>query len=241
MIDDRDVSSLVLVRHGESTWNRENRFTGWVDVPLSEHGIEEARQAGRILREEGVLFDVAFTSYLNRAIKSLWIILEELDQMWIPELKHWALNERHYGKLQGLNKREMAQLEGEDRVRQWRRSWDVGPPQLDPSPDPPDRRYADLGPRLPLGESLRDTVARVRPYWEEAIRPHLRIGQRVLVVAHGNSLRGLVKILENIPDDAIPGFELPTGIPYLLRLRASLEVVESSFLRGRHPVNTGRP
>jgi 2,3-bisphosphoglycerate-dependent phosphoglycerate mutase len=222
--------ALVLVRHGESTWNRENRFTGWEDVPLTDRGEEEARNAGRILRARGFLFDVAFTSVLNRAIKSLWIILEELDQMWIPEWKHWALNERHYGALQGLDKAEQAARCGEEQVRLWRRSWSVRPPLMDRADVRADRRYTELGARVPLGESLEDTVARVAPYWESTIRPHLARGENVLIAAHGNSLRGLVKIIENVPDDVIPTFELPTGIPYALHLSDSLDVIASGFL-----------
>ena len=221
--------SLVLVRHGESTWNQENRFSGWRDVPLNDRGSEQAHSAGRILRDDGFEFDVAFTSYLKRAIKTLWIILEELDQMWIPEHKHWRLNERHYGKLQGLNKAEMAREYGEGQVHLWRRSWDVPPPLLDESPEAKERPYAAFAAELPRGESLENTVARVLPYYESDIQPQLREGKDVLIVAHGNSLRALVKVLENIADDVIPTFEFPTGVPYVLRLNENLGLIDSGF------------
>lgn len=223
--------TLVLVRHGQSTWNRANLFTGWEDVPLSDHGVEEAREAGRLLREEGFLFDVAFTSWLQRAIKSLWIILEELDQMWIPEYKHWALNERHYGALQGLNKSEQARIVGEQQVHQWRRSWDVRPPKLDARATMSDRRYAAIASGFPSGESLKDTVERVEPYWTQVIAPHLRDGETVLLVAHGNSQRALIKIIEDIPNELVPDLELPTGIPYVIRMNDSLDVLDSGFRR----------
>ena len=219
---------LVLVRHGESTWNQENRFTGWGDVPLSDHGIVEARRAGQILKDEGIRFDVAFTSYLQRAIKTLWIVLEELGQMWIPEHKHWRLNERHYGALQGLNKAETARKYGEEQVQLWRRGWDVRPPPSETA-DAADRRYAGIEGGIPRGESLKDTVDRVVPYWESAIRPRLIEGSNVLVAAHGNSLRALIKFIEGIPDEAIPGLEIPTAVPYVLRLDESLGVLDAGF------------
>jgi len=225
--------TLVLVRHGESTWNQENRFSGWRDVPLSDRGVQQARNAGQILKDDGFLFDVAFTSYLKRAIKTLWIILEELDQMWVPEYKHWTLNERHYGKLQGLNKAEQAKEYGDTQVHLWRRGWDVRPPQIDDTHDAAfplhQRQYAGLKTGIPRGESLKDTVDRVMPYWEKEIRPHLKRGRNVIVVAHGNSLRALIKVIENVPEDAISGIELPTGTPYVLRLDKSLRPIDSGF------------
>ena len=198
---------VVLLRHGESIWNKENRFTGWTDVDLSEKGIEEAKKAGEALKNEGFVFDVAFTSVLKRAIRTLWIVLDEMDLMWIPIINHWRLNERHYGALQGLNKAEMAQKYGEDQVKIWRRSYDVPPPALDKN-DPRfpgfDPRYKDLSEdELPTCESLKDTVARFIPYWEEKIAPTIKSGKRVLIAAHGNSLRALVKFLDNIPDNEI--------------------------------------
>jgi 2,3-bisphosphoglycerate-dependent phosphoglycerate mutase len=225
---------LVLVRHGESTWNQENRFSGWRDVPLSDLGIQQARDAGQILKDDDFQFDVAFTSYLKRSIKTLWIILEELDQMWIVEHKHWRLNERHYGKLQGLNKAEMGKQYGEEKVQRWRRGWDVRPPLIDDSHDAASpvhqRRYRGLQSEIPRGESLKDTVDRVVPYWTDAIQPELQSGRNVLVVAHGNSLRALIKVVQNIPDHVIPTIELPTGKPYVIRLDASLRVTDGEFL-----------
>ncbi len=199
------MRQLVLLRHGESIWNKENRFTGWTDVDLTPKGVQEAIEAGRVLRREGYVFDVAFTSVLKRAIKTLWLALEEMDLMWIPEYKSWRLNERHCGALQGLNKAETAARYGLEQTRLWRRSYDVRPPAL--TPDDPrypghDPRYADLRPEeLPLTECLKDTVRRFLPYWHEAIAPALRAGKRVLISAHGNSLRALVKYLDNIPDE----------------------------------------
>ncbi len=211
------MNKLVLLRHGESTWNKENRFTGWTDVDLSEKGIEEAKEAGRILKQEGYTFDIAFTSVLKRAIRTLWIVLDEMDLMWIPVVRHWRLNERHYGALQGLNKAEMAEKYGEEQVHLWRRSYDVPPPPLDitderwPGHDP---RYKNLDPKdIPQSESLKDTVKRFLPYWHETIAPTVKSGQRAIVVAHGNSLRALVKYLDNISDAEIPGLNIPTGIP----------------------------
>jgi 2,3-bisphosphoglycerate-dependent phosphoglycerate mutase len=211
------MNKLVLLRHGESTWNKENRFTGWTDVDLSEKGIEEAKEAGRILKQEGYTFDIAFTSVLKRAIRTLWIVLDEMDLMWIPVVRHWRLNERHYGALQGLNKAEMAEKYGEEQVHLWRRSYDVPPPPLDitderwPGHDP---RYKNLDPKdIPQSESLKDTVKRFLPYWHDTIAPTVKSGQRAIVVAHGNSLRALVKYLDNISDAEIPGLNIPTGIP----------------------------
>jgi 2,3-bisphosphoglycerate-dependent phosphoglycerate mutase len=213
---------LVLLRHGESTWNRENRFTGWTDVDLSETGIAEAVDAGRLLREGGYAFDLAYTSVLRRAIRTLWIVLDELDRMWIPVRASWRLNERHYGALQGLNKAETAAEYGEEQVRLWRRSYDVPPPPLDPD-DPrfPGReeRYRDLADsEIPRSESLKDTVARFLPYWHETIAPSLRAGERVLIAAHGNSLRALVKYLDGVSDEEIVGLNIPTGVPLVYEL-----------------------
>jgi 2,3-bisphosphoglycerate-dependent phosphoglycerate mutase len=215
---------LVLLRHGESVWNSENRFTGWTDVDLSPRGIEEAGAAGRLLKKEGYRFDVAFTSVLKRAIRTLWIALEELDALWLPEEKTWRLNERHYGALQGLNKAEMAAKFGEQQVLVWRRSYDTPPPELDPK----DPRYEGSDPRyagvdVPRTECLKDTVARVLPYWKGTLAPAIRSGRRVLVAAHGNSLRALVKYLDGISDEAIVGLNIPTGIPLVYELDDSLK------------------
>jgi 2,3-bisphosphoglycerate-dependent phosphoglycerate mutase len=225
---------LILLRHGESTWNRENRFTGWTDVGLSEHGEAEAREAGRLMQEEGFGFDLAFTSVLKRAIKTLWLALEEMDLMWIPVRHSWRLNERHYGALQGLNKAETAAQYGEAQVQVWRRSYATPPPALDeadprhPGNDP---RYADLDPAtLPRTESLKDTVARFVPYWHEAIAPAIREGRRILIAAHGNSLRALIKHLDGVSDEAIVGLNIPTGIPLLYELDAGLRPTASRYL-----------
>jgi len=211
------MRQLVLLRHGESTWNQENRFTGWTDVGLSEHGVQEALEAGRVLGQEGYVFDVAYTSVLKRAIKTLWLVLEEMDLMWIPVHNHWRLNERHYGALQGLNKAETAARHGEAQIKLWRRSYDVPPPAL--TPDDPrhpgkDRQYATLRPQeLPLTECLKDTVARFLPYWHNTIAPTVRQGERVLISAHGNSLRALVMYLDAIAKRDIITLNIPTGIP----------------------------
>jgi 2,3-bisphosphoglycerate-dependent phosphoglycerate mutase len=222
---------LVLLRHGESQWNRENRFTGWVDVDLSPVGIEEARAAGCLLKQEGFRFDLAFTSVLKRAIRTLWISLDELDLMWIPVEKHWRLNERHYGARAGLNTAETAAKYGEQKVLMWRRSYDTPPPPLDPN----DERYEGNDPRyrgieVPLSESLKDTVARVVPYWISTIAPAVRAGKRVLIAAHGNSLRALIKYLDNIPDDKIVGENVPTGIPLVYELDADLKPIKRHYL-----------
>ena len=225
---------LVLLRHGESTWNKENRFTGWTDVDLSEKGLEEAREAGRLMAAEKYEFDVAYMSVLKRAIRTLWIALDELDQMWIPVLRSWRLNERHYGALQGLNKAETAAKYGEEQVKIWRRSYDTPPPPLtyeDPRHPSHDRRYADLKrSELPLTESLKDTVARFLPYWGDVIAPEMKAGKRVLIVAHGNSLRALVKYLENIPDDKIVDLNIPTGIPLVYSLNEDLKPLTKYYL-----------
>jgi 2,3-bisphosphoglycerate-dependent phosphoglycerate mutase len=222
---------LVLLRHGESQWNRENRFTGWVDVDLSAKGIEEARAAGRLLRSEGYRFDLAFTSVLKRAIRTLWIALDELDQMWLPQEKHWRLNERHYGALQGLNKAEMAAKYGEEQVLAWRRSYDTPPPKLepgDPRHEANDPRYA--GVEVPRSESLKDTVARVIPYWESTIAPAVRGGRRTLIAAHGNSLRALIKHLDDIGEAELVGLNVPTGIPLVYELDPELKPLRHYYL-----------
>ena len=213
---------LVLLRHGESTWNRENRFTGWTDVDLSEAGLSEAHAAGRLLKQEGYAFDLAHTSVLKRAVRTLWIVLDEMDLLWIPVYRSWRLNERHYGALQGLDKAETAARHGAEQVHAWRRSYDVRPPALEES-DPrwPGReaRYAGLAKEeLPLSECLKDTVERFLPYWREAIVPQFEEGRRVLVAAHGNSLRALVKHLDGVSDGDIPGLNIPTGIPLVYEL-----------------------
>ena len=225
------MPKLVLLRHGESDWNRENRFTGWTDVDLSAKGVEEARAAGRSLAQAGLRFDLAFTSVLKRAIRTLWIALEELDQMWLPVTKDWRLNERHYGNLQGLNKAEMAAKFGEKQVLVWRRSYDVPPdalPAADPRSEAKDPRYAGI--QVPATECLKDTVARVVPYWESAIAPAIRSGKRVLVAAHGNSLRALVKYLDNISDEKIIEKNIPTGIPLLYELDDRLKPLKHAYL-----------
>ncbi|MGH2465656.1 MAG: 2,3-diphosphoglycerate-dependent phosphoglycerate mutase [Candidatus Limnocylindrales bacterium] len=225
---------LVLLRHGESDWNRENRFTGWTDVDLSETGIAEAHEAGRLLREGGFDFDIAFTSVLRRAIRTLWISLDELDRMWLPVVHSWRLNERHYGALQGLNKAETAAEFGDEQVHLWRRSYDVPPPPL-PAGDERDAgndpRYADLAPgELPRAESLKDTVARFLPAWHEQIAPEIRAGRRVLIAAHGNSLRALVKYLDAITDEEIPALNIPTGVPLVYELDAGLRPERHYYL-----------
>jgi 2,3-bisphosphoglycerate-dependent phosphoglycerate mutase len=228
------MHKLILLRHGESDWNRENRFTGWTDVDLSATGREEARRAGRALLDRGLTFDVAFTSVLKRAIRTLWIVLDEMDLMWIPVHRSWRLNERHYGALQGLNKAETAARHGDAQVKVWRRSYDVRPPALEPT-DPRfpghDRRYADLDDKdLPRTECLKDTVDRFLPYWHEAIAPAIRAGRRVILAAHGNSLRALVKHLDGVSDDAIVGLNIPTGVPLLYELDDGLRPLRHEYL-----------
>ncbi len=228
------MKRLVLLRHGESAWNKENRFTGWTDVPLSEKGVEEAREAGRRMRKEGYVFDVACTSLLKRAIKTLWLALEEMDLMWIPVHQTWRLNERHYGGLQGLNKAETAKKFGEDQVLLWRRSYDIPPPPL--APDDPrhpgkDPRYASLkAGELPLTECLKDTVTRFLPYWHETIAPSVKAGKRVIIAAHGNSLRALVKYLDKISDKDIVELNIPTGIPLVYELKDDLTPIRHFYL-----------
>lgn len=228
------MHKVVLLRHGESTWNKENRFTGWTDVDLSENGIKEAHTAGQTLKKEGYSFDIAYTSVLKRAIKTLWITLEDMDLMWIPVIRNWRLNERHYGALQGLNKAETAQKFGEDQVKIWRRSYDIQPPALEkiddrfPGKDP---RYSDLKENeLPLTECLKDTVARFVPYWENTIAPTIKSGKKVIIAAHGNSLRALVKYLDNIPEDKIVELNIPTGVPLVYELDDNLKSLNSYYL-----------
>jgi 2,3-bisphosphoglycerate-dependent phosphoglycerate mutase len=225
---------VVLLRHGESTWNSENRFTGWTDVDLSEKGLQEAAQAGVLLRDAGFTFDVAFTSVLKRAIRTCWIALDALDLLWIPVTRNWRLNERHYGALQGLNKAETAAKHGDEQIKIWRRSYDTPPPPLtldDPRHPSKDRRYADLTPsELPATESLKDTVARFVPYWTGTIAPEVKAGRRVLIAAHGNSLRALVKYLDDISDADIVELNIPTGIPLVYELDANLKPIRSDYL-----------
>ena len=225
---------VVLLRHGESHWNKENRFTGWTDVDLSEKGTEEAHKAGQILKKEGYIFDIAYTSVLKRAIRTLWITLDEMDLIWIPVIRNWRLNERHYGALQGLNKADTAKKFGEEQVKIWRRSYDTQPPALEetderfPGNDP---RYAELKKtELPLTECLKDTVERFVPYWKETITPTIKSGKRVLIAAHGNSLRALVKYLDNVPDAEIVGLNIPTGIPLVYELDEKLNSIKSYYL-----------
>jgi 2,3-bisphosphoglycerate-dependent phosphoglycerate mutase len=225
---------LVLIRHGESTWNLENRFTGWTDVPLTETGVVQARQAGLLLKEAGFDFDLTYTSVLRRAIWTLWYCLDEMERTWLPVVKHWRLNERHYGALQGLNKADMARQYGDEQVLVWRRSYDTPPPALDaadPRGQRQDRRYAALTPDdVPLTECLKDTVARVLPFWNESIAPAIRSGQRVLIAAHGNSIRALVKYLDGISDADIVGLNIPNGIPLVYELDANLKPIRSYYL-----------
>jgi len=228
------MHQLVLLRHGESQWNKENRFTGWTDVDLTDKGREEAQAAGRLLRDEGFSFDMAFTSVLKRAIRTNWIVLDELDLLWIPVERHWRLNERHYGALQGLDKAETAARHGEEQTTIWRRSYDTPPPPVaadDPRHPAHDPRYRDLAPsELPATESLKDTVARFVPYWRQIIAPVIAQGRRVLITAHGNSLRALVKHLDGLSDQKIVRLNIPTGIPLLYELDAELQPVSHRYL-----------
>ena len=225
---------LVLIRHGESQWNLENRFTGWKDVDLSPKGMEEAKAAGKALKEMGLVFDVAYTSYLKRAIKTLNFVLEEMDELYIPVNKSWRLNERHYGALQGLNKAETAKKYGDEQVHIWRRSFDIAPPSIDETSEyypKSDRRYADLADKdIPLGESLKDTIARVLPYWHSEISKSLEEGKNVIVAAHGNSLRALIKYLLNISDEEILNLNLTTGKPLVFEIDKDLKVVSAPEL-----------
>ena len=225
---------VVLLRHGQSTWNKENKFTGWVDVDLSDKGLVEAKKAGEVLKKEGFTFDIAFTSVLKRAIRTLWITLDELDLMWIPVIRNWRLNERHYGALQGLNKAETAQKYGEEQIKIWRRSYDTQPPALEKT----DERYPGNDPRysnlteeeLPLTECLKDTVERFMPYWSETIAPTIKEGKKVLIAAHGNSLRALVKYLDNVSEEEIVGLNIPTGIPLVYELDDDLKPNKNYYL-----------
>jgi len=228
------MHKVVLLRHGESTWNKENRFTGWTDVDLSDRGRDDAKEAGRLLREGGYVFDLAFTSVLKRAIRTLWIALDQLDLMWIPVVKDWRLNERHYGALQGLNKAETAAQHGEEQTKIWRRSFDIPPPPLtadDPRHPSRDPRYAGLKPNeLPLTESLKTTIDRFLPYWHETIAPAIKAGKRVVIAAHGNSLRALVKYLDNIDEKTIVELNIPTGIPLVYELDDDLKPIRHYYL-----------
>jgi len=225
---------VVLLRHGESTWNMENRFTGWTDVDLSEKGIAEAHDAGKLLRDSGYRFDLAYTSLLKRAIRTLWIVLDEMDLMWIPEVRSWRLNERHYGALQGLNKAETAEKYGEAQVKLWRRSYSTQPPALEKSDERwpgHDPRYADVPEAdLPLTECLKDTVARFVPFWEGTIAPSVKAGKKVIVTAHGNSIRALVKYLDGVSDEDITELNIPTGIPLLYKLDDDLRPISHTYL-----------
>ena len=227
-------STLILLRHGESEWNLANRFTGWIDVDLSEKGRQEALRGGQQLKEEGIQVDIAFTSVLKRAIRTLWIALDELDQMWVPVVRAWQLNERHYGSLQGLNKAETAKKHGEAQVKVWRRSYDIPPPELTPDDERfpgRDRRYAELGKsELPLTECLKDTVARFLPHWHETIAPAIQQGKKVLIAAHGNSLRALVKYLDNVSEADIVELNIPTGMPLVYELNEQLKPLKHYYL-----------
>jgi 2,3-bisphosphoglycerate-dependent phosphoglycerate mutase len=225
---------LVLIRHGESTWNLENRFTGWTDVDLTPTGVEQAKQAGRLLKAEGYEFDVAYTSVLKRATRTLWHTLDELDRTWLPVVHSWRLNERHYGALQGLNKADMAKEYGDAQVLVWRRSYDTPPPALEPTDERSERsdiRYAKLAPdQIPLTECLKDTVARVMPFWNEAMAPAIKSGRRIVVAAHGNSIRALVKYLDDVSDEEIVGINIPNGIPLVYELDADLKPLRHYYL-----------
>ncbi|HEX6828975.1 MAG TPA: 2,3-diphosphoglycerate-dependent phosphoglycerate mutase [Burkholderiales bacterium] len=234
------MKKVVLLRHGESLWNQENRFTGWTDVDLTPRGVQEARSAGKLLKQDGFVFDQAHTSVLKRAIRTLWLVLEEMDLMWIPVRNSWRLNERHYGALQGLNKAETAAKFGEAQVMLWRRSYDVPPPALEhadsrhPGNDP---RYRNLPEQdLPLTECLKDTVARFLPYWNEVIAPEVKAGRRVIVAAHGNSLRALVKYLDKVSDQDIVALNIPTGVPLVYELTDELEPIRSYYLGDQEAV-----
>ncbi|MCE5300326.1 MAG: 2,3-diphosphoglycerate-dependent phosphoglycerate mutase [Spirochaetia bacterium] len=227
---------IVLIRHGESAWNKENRFTGWTDVDLSEKGMQEAKKAGQVLKKEGYVFDLAYTSVLKRAIKTLYAVQEEMDLLWIPVIKNWRLNERHYGALQGLDKSETAAKHGEEQVKIWRRAYDVPPPPLEPAdPRSPanDPRYADLKPKeKPLTECLKDTVARVLPYWNKEIVPNIKKGKKIVIAAHGNSLRALVKYLSNISDSDIVNLNIPTAMPMVYELDGHMKPLKPYYYLG---------
>ena len=224
---------LVLIRHGESTWNLENRFTGWTDVDLTDTGLAQAKQAGQLLKAEGYDFDVCYTSVLKRAIRTLWHTLDEMDRTWLPVQKCWQLNERHYGALQGLNKAETAKKFGDEQVLVWRRSYDTPPPALeagDPRSEKSDRRYAGAENHVPLTECLKDTVERVVPFWNEAIAPTIKSGQRVVIAAHGNSIRALIKYLDGVSDSDIVGLNIPNGIPLVYELDDKLQPIRHYYL-----------
>ena len=225
---------LVLIRHGESVWNRENKFTGWTNVPLSDKGVQEAKDAGKLLKEKGFNFKLAYTSYLNRAIKTLWLVLEEMDLMWIPVYNTWRLNEKHYGNLQGLNKAEMAEKFGDEQVLLWRRSYDAPPPPIpldDPRHPSHDQRYAGLKPEeIPATEALKDTEERIVPYWKSDISKSLQEHKEILVAAHGNSLRGIVKYLKDMGEDEILKFNIPTGIPYVFEFDDFMNLQKDNFI-----------
>lgn len=228
------MHKLVLIRHGQSEWNKTNRFTGWTDIDLTEQGREEAKKAGELLKAEGFAFDLAYTSVLKRAIRTLWIVLDEMDLMWLPVRKSWRLNERHYGDLQGLNKKEMAAKVGEEQVHIWRRSYDIPPPPLAEDDERNlrnDPRFADFdGETFPLTECLKDTVERFLPYWEMEIAPKIKEGKNIIIAAHGNSIRALVKYLDNIPDDEIVNLNIPTGIPLIYEIDEDLKPFKSYYL-----------
>lgn len=228
------MKKLVLLRHGESIWNKENRFTGWTDVDLTEKGVKEAKEAGQTMKEKGFKFDMAFTSYLRRAIKTLWLALEEMDQMWIPVYKSWRLNEKHYGMLQGLNKAETAEKYGDEQVLMWRRSFDTPPAEIpeDDNRHPKyEEKYAEISPdEMPATEALKHTIERLIPYWEGEIKPALRKHDEILVAAHGNSLRGIVKYLKNMSEEEIIAFNIPTGIPYVFEFDDNLNLQKDEFI-----------
>ncbi len=225
---------LILLRHGESVWNKENRFTGWTDVDLSEQGIKEAENAGELLKKENYIFDIAFTSVLKRAIRTLWIAMDKLDLMWVPVERSWRLNERHYGALQGLNKADTAKKYGDEQVHIWRRSYDIQPPALEKSDERfpgKDPRYKNLDPAdVPLTECLKDTVSRFLPYWKDTIAPTIKSGKKVIIAAHGNSLRALVKYLDNVSDEEIVGLNIPTGVPLIYELDENLKPIKNYYL-----------
>jgi 2,3-bisphosphoglycerate-dependent phosphoglycerate mutase len=237
---EEDMYKIVLIRHGESVWNKENKFTGWTDVDLSEKGYQEALDAGKQLKDEGFTFDLAYTSVLSRAIKTLWNVLNVMDLVWIPVIKSWRLNERHYGALQGLNKAETAAKYGQDQVKIWRRSYDVPPMPLEKNDERypgNDRRYSELSKKeLPLTECLKDTVERVVPYWEKEIVPQIKTGKKIIIAAHGNSLRALVKYLDNISDNDIVNLNIPTAIPLVYELSEDLKPIKSYYLGDQEAV-----
>ncbi|MEG1498578.1 MAG: 2,3-diphosphoglycerate-dependent phosphoglycerate mutase [Bacteroidales bacterium] len=228
------MKRVILIRHGESTWNKENRFTGWTDVDLSEHGVQEAKEAGRLLKEKGFHLDMAYTSYLKRAIKTLHTVLEEMDQLWIPEEKTWLLNEKHYGMLQGLNKAETAAKYGNEQVQIWRRSYNIAPTALSPKDERSpylDLKYRKIDQKLlPLTEALENTVDRIVPYWQETIVPALQNQKEILIAAHGNSLRGIIKHIKHISDEDIVGLNLPTAVPYLFEFDDQMNLLKDEFL-----------